>query len=74
MRSSKLWRLWAKSLGEKHGRTDREADFIAGIRTLIFISYLATNLFIISGVIRHWNDVPTERLDELNLPDERRSI
>ena len=69
-----MWRIWAKALGEKYGRDDREADLIAGIRTLIFISYLATNLFIISGVIRHWNDVPTERLDELNLPDERRSI
>jgi len=56
-----MWRIWAKALGEKHGRTDREADIIAGIRTLIFISYLATNLFIISGVIRHWND-GTQRL------------
>ena len=62
MRSSKLWRLWCKALGEKYGRNDREADTIACIRTLIFISYLVTNLFIISGVIRHWNDVPTERL------------
>jgi hypothetical protein len=57
-----MWRIWAKALGEKYGRNDREADIIAGIRTLIFISYLVTNLFIISGVIRHWNDVPTERL------------
>ena len=63
-----MWRLWAKALGEKHGRTDREADIIAGIRTLIFISYLATNLFIISGVIRHWNDVPTERLPVQHQP------
>ena len=50
-----MWRIWAKALGEKYGRNDREADIIAGIRTLIFISYLVTNLFIISGVIRHWN-------------------
>jgi hypothetical protein len=57
-----MWRIWAKALGEKYGRSDREADIIAGIRTLIFISYLVTNLFIISGVIRHWNDVPTKRL------------
>ena len=57
-----MWRIWAKALGEKYGRTDRQADTIAGIRTLIFISYLVTNLFIISGVIRHWNDVPTQRL------------
>jgi len=63
-----MWRIWAKALGEKHGRTDREADIIAGIRTLIFISYLATNLFIISGVIRHWNDVPTKRLPVLDQP------
>ena len=57
-----MWRIWAKALGEKYGRTDREADTIACIRTFIFISYLVTNLFIISGVIRHWNDVPTQRL------------
>ena len=62
MRRNSVWRLWAKALGEKHGRNDREADFIAGIRTLIFVSYMVTNLFIISGVIRHWNDIPTERL------------
>ena len=62
MRSSKLWRLWCKALGEKYGRNDREADTIACIRTLIFVSYLVTNAFIISGVIRHWNDVPTQRL------------
>jgi len=66
-----MWRIWAKALGEKYGRTDREADTIAGIRTLIFISYLVTNLFIISGVIRHWNDVPTKRLPVLDQPIEK---
>ena len=54
-----MWRIWAKALGEKHGRSDREADIIAGIRTLIFISYLVTNCFIISGVIRHWDNQKT---------------
>ena len=63
-----MWRIWAKALGQKDGRNDREADIVAGIRTLIFVSYLATNLFIISGVIRHWNDVPTKRLPVLNQP------
>ena len=63
-----MWRIWAKALGQKDGRNDREADIVAGIRTLIFISYLVTNLFIISGVIRHWNDVPTKRLPVLNQP------
>ena len=54
-----LWRLWCKALGEKAGKNDREADNIAYIRTLLFLSYLITNLFIIAGVVRHWNDVPT---------------
>ena len=66
-----MWRIWAKALGEKYGRNDREADLIAGIRTLIFVSYLATNLFIISGVIRHWNDVPTKRLVEQHQPSKK---
>ena len=57
MRTSlrKLWRIWAKALGEKSGSTDREADRIALIRTLIVLSYIVTNCFIIAGVIRHWN-------------------
>ena len=50
----KMWRLWAKSLGEKVGSTDQEADRIACIRTVIVLTYLVTNLFIIAGVIRHW--------------------
>jgi hypothetical protein len=51
-----LWRFWAKALGEKASKNDRESDHIAGIRTVIFSTYLLTNLFIIAGVIRHWND------------------
>ena len=51
----KLWRLWAKALGEKSGNTDEESDRIACIRTLIVLSYILTNCFIIAGVIRHWN-------------------
>jgi len=52
MRSA--WRIWAKALGEKAGKTDQEADRIAVIRTLIVACYIVTNLFIIAGVIRHW--------------------
>ena len=51
-----MWRLWAKSLGEKASDNKKESDIVAIIRTLIFLSYLITNVFIISGVIRHWND------------------
>ena len=50
----KLWRLWAKALGEKSGATDREADSVALVRTAIILTYIITNLFIIAGVIRHW--------------------
>ena len=57
-----VWRLWAKALGAKEGRDDREADIIASIRTLIFISYLVTNVAIVANAVRHWNDVsePTQ--------------
>lgn len=51
------WRLWAKALGEKAGKNDREADHIATIRSIIFFTYLLTNAFIVAGVIRHWNDI-----------------
>jgi hypothetical protein len=50
----KFWRLWAKSLGEKAGTDDCEADKIALIRTIIVLCYLITNTFIVAGVIRRW--------------------
>lgn len=49
-----IWRLWAKALGEKSGKDDREADHIALVRSLIVLCYIITNVFIIAGVIRHW--------------------
>ena len=51
-----LWRIWAKALGEKSGKSDKEADTIAKIRTFIFLQLVITNCFIIAGNIRHWND------------------
>jgi hypothetical protein len=50
----RLWRLWAKALGEKSGATDQEADLVALVRTLILLTYITTNLFIVAGVVRHW--------------------
>ena len=55
----KYWRIWAKALGAKDGRTNREADTIAGIRTLIFVSYMVTNVAIVANAVRHWDDVKT---------------
>ena len=51
----KAWRVWAKALGAKDGRTNREADTIAGIRTLIFVSYMVTNIAIVANAVRHWD-------------------
>jgi hypothetical protein len=50
----KLWRVWAKALGEKAGATVQEADMVALVRTLIVLCYIITNMFIVAGVIRHW--------------------
>ena len=50
-----MWKLWVKALGEKASNNDDEADKIAIIRSIIIISYLVTNAFIIAGVIKHWN-------------------
>jgi len=52
-----IWRIWAKALGAKEGKDDREADTIACIRTLIFVSYLVTNVAIVANAVRHWNDI-----------------
>ena len=51
-----IWRWWAKALGEKPSKCDRESDTIAWIRTFIFVSYLVTNVAIVANAIRHWND------------------
>ena len=60
MKKKTLWRLWAKAIGEKASKCDKESDYIAHIRTVIFLTYLITNLFIVAGVIRHWNDNQNE--------------
>jgi hypothetical protein len=52
--AKKLWTLWANALGHKAGKNDCEADAVAFIRTIIVLSYMTTNCFIIAGVIKHW--------------------
>jgi len=49
-----MWRLWAKALGDKYGLTDKEADVVCGIRTLIVLCYLVTNVAIVCGIVHHW--------------------
>jgi len=50
----KLWRFWAKAIGDQTGNTDQESDRIAFVRTLIVLSYITTNCFIIAGVVHQW--------------------
>ena len=45
----------AKALGEKADTNEIHADTIGLIRIIIFLSYMTTNMFIVAGVIRHWN-------------------
>ena len=49
-----MWRIWAKALGDKTGKSNREADLIAIIRTIIVLVYLGTNIMIVMGIIHHW--------------------
>ena len=54
----KIWEIWKYSLGSfSDDKTAPYDNYVAIIRTSIFVSYMVTNAFIVSGVIRHWNDV-----------------
>ena len=50
----KVWRIWAKALGEKASSDSDEADRIAFIRTLIVGVNFITCFFIMANTIRHW--------------------
>jgi len=57
----KIWKVWKYSLGSfSDDKTKPYDNYVAIIRSIIFVSLLTTNLFIVSGVIRHWNDLPSE--------------
>jgi len=49
-----MWKYWAKAIGDKSGKDNKEADIIAIIRTGIILIYIITNIFIVAGIIRHW--------------------
>ena len=58
---AKLWQIWKYSLGSfSDDKTEDYDNYVAIIRSIIFVSLLTTNMFIVSGVIKHWNDVPSE--------------
>ena len=60
-----VWRIWAKALGAKEGKNDREADIIAGIRTVILVSYMVTNIAIVANAVRHWNNINYTQTEQL---------
>ena len=47
MKFKKWWRIWAKSLGEKVGETDKQADTVALVRTFWWLVHIATCFMII---------------------------
>ena len=51
-KQSNLWKIIAKSLGEKSGKTDNEADQVAVVRLIAFLSILITNAFIVYNALR----------------------
>jgi hypothetical protein len=52
----KLWDVWKYSLGSfSDDKTEQYDNYVVVVRTILFLSYLVTNCFIISGVVRHWN-------------------
>ena len=52
----RFWYIWSKALGDKPHNEDKIADQVAIVRTLIVLCYIITNLFIVAGILRHWND------------------
>lgn len=70
-KSKTFWRLLAKSLGEKASKCDKEADKVALIRLIMFLSIFITNCFIVANAVRHWNDKTTVQvvIDSSMLPD-----
>ena len=53
-----VWRVWKYSLGAFSDEKTKEYDnIVCVVRTCIFVSILSTNMMIVAGNIRHWNDV-----------------
>ena len=53
-----MWKIWKYSLGAFSDENTKEYDYIiCVVRTCIFLSILTTNMVIIGGNIRHWNDI-----------------
>ena len=47
----KIWRIWAKALGEK---SKENADGVAFVRTLLIFQAVITNFLIALNIILNW--------------------
>jgi hypothetical protein len=47
----KMWRIWAKALGEK---AEENADSVALMRTLLILQAIITNTLIALNIILNW--------------------
>jgi len=50
----KMWRHWARALGEKIGETNKDADNVAFLRTLLIAQAVITNILISINIMIHW--------------------
>ena len=56
----KVWEIWKYSLGSfSDDKTAPYDNYVAGIRTLIIVSYMVTNVAIVANAVRHWDDMKT---------------
>ena len=56
--------VWKYSLGSfSDSKTEKYDNWIALVRTVIFVSYMVTNSFIVAGVVRHWDSNRTVSID-----------
>lgn len=44
-----MWKIWAKALGEKASKDDREADKVAILRTCFIVLTVITEIHIIAN-------------------------
>lgn len=73
MKNSKhksAFRIIALALGEKAGKTDREADVVALIRLVIILQAVVTNGFIIANAIYNLSGGPVKKQSTQPPPSE----
>ena len=67
----KVFKIWKYALGSfSDEKTEPYDGYVVLVRSIIFVSYLVTNCFIIAGVVRHWN--PPNQIQSYDQEDQRR--